>query len=80
MTCTVRFFGPAIELAGQPERRYELPTGATVGALAGMLATDYPRLGAALGVRLAVNRRYVALNRVLADGDEVAVIPPVSGG
>ena len=48
--------------------------------LAGRIAADYPPLGAAVGVRLAVNHKYVPLNHVLCDGDEVAVIPPVSGG
>ncbi len=54
--------------------------GATVGEAAAILSEKYPRLGSSLGVRLAVNRTYVALDHVLADGDEVAVIPPVSGG
>lgn len=80
MHCTVRFFGPAVELTGVSERRYELPADSTVGALAMCLANDYPKLGAALGVRLAVNRAYVPLSAPLSDGDEIAVIPPVSGG
>ncbi len=57
-----------------------LETGETVGSLAGKLAMQFPRLGQSIGLRLAVNRHYVALDHVLQDGDEVAVIPPVSGG
>lgn len=76
----VLYCGPAADLAGAPEGTFELPEGATVGALAGELAAKHPRLGAALGVRLAVNRAYVALDHRLSEGDEVAVIPPVSGG
>ncbi len=77
---TVRFFGPAADLAELPERNYALETETSLGALAGTIASDYPRLASAMGVRLAVNHRYVPLNHILADGDEVAVIPPVSGG
>lgn len=77
---TVRFFGPAVELAATSERRYAVEPDSSLGALAGRLASDFPRLGSALGVRLAVNHRFVPLNQVLAEGDEVAVIPPVSGG
>ncbi|MFQ5430618.1 MAG: molybdenum cofactor biosynthesis protein MoaE [Phycisphaerae bacterium] len=76
----VRFFGPARDLAGENEIRLTVPEGETVGNVAGLLSERYPKLGAALGIRLAVNRAYAAMNQVLADGDEVAVIPPVSGG
>jgi molybdopterin synthase catalytic subunit/molybdopterin converting factor small subunit len=77
---TVKFLGPARTLTGEPSAQFDLAAGETVGALAGRLAEKYPSLGAAIGVRLAVNRHYVPLDHALADGDEVAVIPPVSGG
>lgn len=76
----VRFFGPARDIVGQSELRQDVAEGETVGAVAGRLAEAFPRLGAALGLRLAVNKSYVPMNHVLHDGDEVAVIPPVSGG
>ena len=79
-TITIRFFGPAIELAGKESIPLDVEAGATVGQLAGRLAEMFPRLGKALGVRLAVNRAYVALDHVIREGDEIAVIPPVSGG
>ncbi len=79
-TVTVKLLGPARDLAGEPQIALDVAPGATVGAVAGMLAERYPKLGAALGIRLAVNRAYVALDHVLKEGDEVAVIPPVSGG
>ncbi len=80
MNCRVRFFGPAVDSTAKSECIYELAPDDTLGTLAGRIAADYPPLGAAVGVRLAVNRKYVPLNHVLRDGDEVAVIPPVSGG
>lgn len=76
----VKFFGPARQIVGLEEITLEVSSDETVGQLAGRLAETYPNLGAALGIRLAVNRSYVAMNQVLHDGDEVAVIPPVSGG
>lgn len=79
-TITVKFFGPAIDLAGTETITLQAETRATVGQFAGRLAEMFPRLGKAPGIRLAVNRAYVALDHVLKEGDEVAVIPPVSGG
>lgn len=76
----VKFYGPARDLTGQDIFTLEIDTGQTVGDVAGIIAERYPKLGAALGIRLAVNRTYVAMNHVLVNGDEVAVIPPVSGG
>jgi len=80
MNVTVRFFGPAADWAGVAEVRLDVSPGDSLGRLAGVLAERYPRLGAAVGVRLALNQRFVELSRPLSDGDEVAVIPPVSGG
>jgi len=77
---TIRFFGPARDIVGGSSMSLDVDEGDTVGSVAGRLAKEYPRLGAALGIRLAVNRAYVPLNHVLSEGDELAVIPPVSGG
>ncbi len=76
----VQFYGPARDLAGEDAVTLEIDAGLTVGDVAGKLSERYPKLGAAVGIRLAVNRTYVAMNHVLVDRDEVAVIPPVSGG
>lgn len=77
---TVRFFGPARDLAGREQCDMNANEGETVGTLAGRMAEQFPKLGGALGIRLAVNGAFVALNQPLNEGDEVAVIPPVSGG
>jgi molybdopterin converting factor subunit 1 len=59
----------------------ELPAGASVRDLLAALATLAPDLSASLGVcRVAVNHEFVAADHVIVAGDEVAVIPPVSGG
>lgn len=72
----VRFFGPARDWFGAERAAYTLPVGASVKTLADRLAAGakpHP-------LRFAVNRTFVADDHVLAAGDEVAVIPPVSGG
>ena len=76
----VKFFGPARDLAGAEQVQVEVADGETVGSLAGKLAQRFERLGRMPGIRLAVNRAYVALDHKLSAGDDVAVIPPVSGG
>lgn len=81
MNIRVRLYGPAIDWAdGTDEAALDATAGETLGLFAGRIAQRWPRVGEALGVRLAVNRKYVALDHKLADGDEVAVLPPVSGG
>jgi len=73
---TVRLFAGLRERAGTGTRRLELADGATVGDVWRALALgDEPG-----GLLYAVNREYAARDRALADGDEVALIPPVSGG
>jgi len=76
----VRLFGPAEELAGAAKAVLNVEDGMTLGGLAGQIAARWPKLGDAPGMRLAVNRRYVALDHLLCEGDEIAVIPPVTGG
>jgi len=66
---------------GADEVAVSLPTGATGADLLDRLAAEHEAIARHRPVvRLAVNRRYVPLATVLDDGDEVALITPVSGG
>jgi molybdopterin converting factor small subunit len=77
----VLLFGPLADLAASPKVRCVVPEGARVGDLLGRLRERYPALGARLdSAAVAVNLAYVGRDRALAAGDEVALIPPVSGG
>ena len=73
---SIRLFAGLRERAGTGARTLELADGATLGDI-------WPQLGLGdepAGLLYAVNRRYAEPSTPLADGDEVALIPPVSGG
>jgi molybdopterin synthase catalytic subunit len=75
-TVTVRLFAGLRERAGRDRAELVLPDGATAGDVWGALGLgEEPP-----GIALAVNRAYAERDAALADGDEVALIPPVSGG
>jgi molybdopterin synthase catalytic subunit len=77
----VRLFAVQRELAGQREVALELDAGATVEAAWEALVARHPVLAPGRpSVRFARNGEYVDTREPLADGDEVACIPPVSGG
>jgi molybdopterin converting factor subunit 1 len=84
----VLYFGVLRELFGVSDEAVELPDGASVGELLGLLRgrTSNDSMGNDLNERLwrslavAVNREYESTSIVLRDGDEVALLPPVSGG
>jgi molybdenum cofactor biosynthesis protein MoaC/molybdopterin converting factor subunit 1 len=78
----VRLFAGLREHAGTGRTTLEVPAGATAGAareaLWATLGVEAP--GGDEAMVLAVNREYAATDTVLGDGDELALIPPVSGG
>lgn len=77
----IRLFAVQRELAGTREVRVELPEASDVEAAWGALVARFPVLAPGRGsVRFARNGDYADPATVLADGDEVAMIPPVSGG
>jgi molybdopterin converting factor subunit 1 len=81
MRITVRLFAILRERAGASEFALELPAAATVATARDALIRQYPALTDLWArVAFAVNRSYAPLDAQLRDGDEVAVIPPVSGG
>ena len=76
MKVAVRLFAGLRELAGTRALEIDLPTGAVA-------ADVWPALDLGdepAGLLVAINKSYAEPGAVLADGDEVALIPPVSGG
>ena len=80
MRVTVRFFALYRERAGIGQAEVELPEGATAWDLLGRLRAAYPSLPSSNSVLIAVNSEYVDHDQPIREGDEVAFIPPVSGG
>ena len=78
---TVRLFASYRERVGQAERALEVPEGATAGSLAVEMARRFPGLTRdPEKLVVAVNQEYRGHGYRLSDEDEVALIPPVSGG
>jgi molybdopterin converting factor subunit 1 len=77
----VRLFASFREAAGNGTLAWDAPEGATVASVVAALRERYPGLGpTADRALLAVNQEYVGGDLKLHDGDELALIPPVSGG
>lgn len=72
-------FGVLKDALGEAAVRLDLPAGATVGDLVSEVAKRNPAAPLA-GIAVGVNSEYAASTQVLRDGDEVGLLPPVSGG
>jgi molybdopterin converting factor subunit 1 len=83
MRVTVKLFGSLREAVGDKELGVELPDGARVSELRDLLVERYPAFDQ-LGPRIAVSVNFeladLEQEQSLSDGDEVAFLPPVSGG
>ena len=78
---TVRLFARLSDLAGVRQTEVELGEGLTAGDAYRLLCARFPDLSAAGGsLMYAVNAAYVPEGHPLKGGDELALIPPVSGG
>lgn len=81
MRVTVRLFARLRDLAGAGDLAREVPDGATVAAVWAQLAREWPGMQAyEKSISCAVNADYAKFTTVVSDGDEVAFLPPVSGG
>jgi molybdopterin synthase catalytic subunit len=80
MKVRLLLFAQYRDLAGHDELELELPTGSTAFQLVQQLRED-PRLHTIPAQpAIAINRTYASLSASLAEGDEIALIPPVAGG
>ena len=81
MRVTVRLFARLRDLAGATDLDRELPEGATALALWDGLTAEFPEFEPYRAtVSVAVNEEYARMDAALADGDDIAFLPPVSGG
>ena len=81
MRITVRLFAVLRERSGMDRIELDLPPASSVEVAVARVAEQAPALRALLSrAAVAVNREYVKPDCKLSDGDELALIPPVSGG
>lgn len=78
---TLRYFAIIREAVGRETEERTVPDGTTAAEVAAALSAQYPRIAALLRTSpVMVNAAYAEPGVALADGDEVAFIPPVAGG
>ena len=81
MRVTIRLFARLRELAGAGELPREVPTGATVNGVWQGLVRDFPAMAPyEASLSCAVNAEYARFKTAVNEGDEIAFLPPVSGG
>lgn len=81
LTVKVLLFSIARDLGGFEDQKFHLRPGSKASDVMEELSRRNPQFNEwRSSIRLAVNQEYVANDHALRDGDEVAVIPPVSGG
>ncbi|MBI4459322.1 MAG: molybdenum cofactor biosynthesis protein MoaE [Acidobacteria bacterium] len=81
MQVKVLFFGSLKEIVGRPEEVVSLEEGGNIGRLYDQYALRFPRLAeCSSSILFSRNREFAGLAEPLQDGDEVAFLPPVSGG
>jgi molybdopterin converting factor subunit 1 len=80
MKCTIKAFGITREIVGSKVLEIEVPEGQTVAGLKEELMKRFPAFSGLRSMYIAVNQVYGEDESVLKEGDEIALIPPVSGG
>ncbi|MBK7406930.1 MAG: MoaD/ThiS family protein [Saprospirales bacterium] len=80
MQLTILAFGITRDILGDSELKLELPDGANVEDLKAELVRRFPEFSKLKALALAVNSEYAEKGQALYERDEVALIPPVSGG
>ena len=80
---TVKYFANLKQMAGKDEDQFEINEGTTLEQLSDLIKKSVPQLGDMVRekkVMISVNYDVVPLDTMLKNGDEVALLPPFSGG
>ena len=80
MKYKINLFGITKDIVGSNVTEIEMSQSADVQAVLGELKTNYPKLKDIKSLLIAVNNEYAELDLILSENDEIALIPPVSGG
>ena len=81
MKIKVKFFASYKEAVGTDEMDLDVENGTDVSQLLEAVKTKHPAIGELIEpLIVSVNKEYAEFDKVLKEGDEVALLPPVSGG
>lgn len=80
MKLNILAFGITKDILGSAETEIVVMEGISVGQLSNILETDFPQLKKLKSFFIAVNEEYAEEEQIIESGDEIALIPPVSGG
>jgi molybdopterin converting factor subunit 1 len=80
---TVKYFANLKQMAGKDEDQFDINEGTTLEQLSELIGQNVPQLGTMVRekkVMISVNYDMVPMDTVVKDGDEIALLPPFSGG
>ncbi|MEE8259870.1 MAG: MoaD/ThiS family protein [Nitrospinaceae bacterium] len=80
---TVKYFANLKQMAGKDEDQFDINEGTTLAQLSDLIEKSVPQLGDMVRekkVMISLNYDVVPLDTVVKDGDEIALLPPFSGG
>ncbi len=80
---TVKYFANLKQMAGKDEDQFDINEGTTLEQLSDLIKKSVPQLGDMVRekkVMISLNYDVVPLDTVVKDGDEIALLPPFSGG
>lgn len=80
MILKILAFGITKDIFGTSEKEIEMNEGASVKALKDLLETDFPELKRLKSYFIAVDDEYAEDDQIITVSNEIAIIPPVSGG
>lgn len=80
MTVDILFFGITRDYSGSRQLKFDFPKNANVKAIRSIMEEKYPALKGLKQYAIAVNNEYAGDEIILKNGDEIAILPPVSGG
>ena len=81
MTIMLKFYGQLRDITQKEKEQIQVDKGSTIEDLVGVITTRFPNLEPHLKtVSFAVDNEYARTETVLREGNEVALLPPISGG
>lgn len=80
MTIHIKAFGVSKDILGASSLDLDIPQNTNVNTLLNLLKTKYPKFSELQSLHIAVNEDYAESDIILKSNDEIALIPPVSGG